>query len=111
MAAEPTERNESDRSAVATVDAVSGSTQLQEDLLQLRELLDKGDIEGARAQIQRLAGKWPESDHVQHLARVLAPPVVSLIPGRPGHSRQRERDWLREHSHEYAGCWLALLGD
>jgi hypothetical protein len=47
---------------------------------------------------------------VQHFARVLAPPVVRVRPGR-GRSRDREIAWLREHAHEYSDCSLALLGD
>jgi hypothetical protein len=111
MAAKSGKLNASSASGTATVGTASGSAELDEDLLQIRSLLDRADMEAARALIQRLAGKWPESNRVQHLARVLAPPVVTPRPGRAGHSRQRERDWLRDHSHEYAGCWLALLGD
>lgn len=98
-------------SRAPTVDTVGDASTVEEDLLRLSDLLGRPDIAGARALIQTLAAKWPDSERVQHFARVLAPPVVSTRPGRPGHSRQRERAWLREHSHKYAGCWLALLGD
>jgi hypothetical protein len=98
-------------STAPTVDAVGDASTVEKDLLQLSDLLERADIEGARALVQVLAAKWPASERVQHFARVLAPPVVSVRPGKPGHSRQRERAWLREHGREYAGCWLALLGD
>lgn len=98
-------------STAPTVDTVGGTSTVEEDLLQLSHLLERADIDGARGLVQALAEKWPESERVQHFARVLAPPVVSTRPGRPGHSRHLERAWLREHSREYPGCWLALLGD
>jgi hypothetical protein len=98
------------------VDPVTAQTSangvaLEEDLAQLHDLLGQADIQRARLFVQQLAARWPESDRVRHLARTLAPPVVTTRKGQPGHSRHREREWLRQNAREYAGCWLALVGD
>src|SRR5437867_2156650 len=81
------------------------SPHLGEQLDCLRDLLAKADIEGARVLVQQLAADWPESDHVRHLARVLAPPIITTRAASPGHSRRQERAWLREHAREHAGSW------
>jgi hypothetical protein len=80
-------------------------------LKRLGELLSEGAVEEARSLIREMADRWPDSPRVQHYARVLAPPVVRVRPGRSGRGRSRELGWLREHGHEYPDQWLALLGD
>lgn len=84
---------------------------LQADLAHLRGLLERGDVEGARAWVKELANEWPDSGDVRHYTRVLAPPLVSVRRGHRGPSRQRERAWLRAHAREYPGQWLAVLAD
>jgi hypothetical protein len=84
---------------------------LADDLQHLRDLLEKGDVEGARAWVRGLEKRWPESERVRHYAHVLAPPkarVRSDVKGRP---LDREWEWLRQHGHEYPGCWLAVFED
>jgi hypothetical protein len=80
-------------------------------LAPLRGLLERGDDEDARQLIGQLPEQWPDSQRLQHLARVLAPPVVRLRPDLKPVNRVRERAWLRDHAHEYPGCWIAVLGD
>jgi hypothetical protein len=98
-------------SEVAT--AVDGSAALREDsdIARLAELVQRGDIAAARELAARLSDEWPESERVQHWARVLAPPVATSRPAQRSRSFDREHAWLREHAREYPGCWLALLGD
>lgn len=39
------------------------------------------------------------------------PPRDKRVPARPMKDRTRERQWVQEHKHEYAGQWVALDGD
>ncbi len=100
--------------AVKTSQPVSAAAEeeaLAEDLQHLRDLLEEGDVEGARKFVKELEPRWPESERVRHYAHVLAPPtsrVRSDIKGRP---LDREWEWLRQHGHEYPGCWLAVFED
>ena len=55
--------------------------------------------------------RWPDSDRVQRMARVLAPHVARVIPGPPHRSMEEERAWYRIHAQEHTGCWIAVLGD
>lgn len=80
-------------------------------LTELQALLTDGDIEDARALVQEMASLWPDDEEVRYWARVLAPPRVTVLRGERGRPLDRERAWLREHSSEYLGCWLAVLDD
>jgi hypothetical protein len=85
--------------------------QVNEDLLRLRDYLQRQDIQGARAWVQELAARWPDSERVQYYARVLAPPVARAAPGRIGEHRDQEMAWLKAHGRDYPGCWLAIFED
>src|SRR5437879_4590614 len=74
---------------------------LDADLIRLRTLLERGDVEGARAWVKELEGLWPDSAEVKHYAQVLAPPQVSIRRGHRGPSRHLERAWLREHARQF----------
>jgi hypothetical protein len=74
-------------------------------------MVEQSDVEGARAFVKELEQRWPDSARVRHWARVLALPVAHRLPRRTGRSYIREDAWLREHSREHPGCWLAVLGD
>jgi hypothetical protein len=90
---------------------IDQSRELHADLVRLRALLERGDVEGARAWVKELERLWPEADEVTHYARVLAPPQVSIRHGHRGPSRRRERAWLREHARQFPGQSLAILED
>ncbi len=38
-------------------------------------------------------------------------PRDKRLPDRPAVDDSRERAWIKEHRHEYAGHWVALAGD
>ncbi|HEX4951623.1 MAG TPA: hypothetical protein VFZ34_33505 [Blastocatellia bacterium] len=38
------------------------------------------------------------------------PPRDKRVPAKPMKDRTRERQWVQEHKHEYAGQWVALDG-
>jgi len=39
------------------------------------------------------------------------PPLDRRVPSKPMPDDTRERQWVEEHKHEYAGQWVALDGD
>lgn len=39
------------------------------------------------------------------------PPRDKRVPSKPMPDDTRERHWVKEHKHEYAGQWVALDGD
>jgi hypothetical protein len=87
--------------------------ELDQKLTQLRADLSNSRVTEARAMVQEMEARWPDSKRVQYWARVLAPPVVIPTTGPDPRSRPRDREraWLREHGHEYPGCWLAVYED
>jgi hypothetical protein len=91
------------------VEAAAGWTTLAEGLQHLRDLLDAGNVDGARRFIKELEVRWPASERVRHYARVLAPPTVRMRSDIKVRPLDREWEWLRQHAHEHPGCWLAVL--
>ena len=73
----------------------------EQDLSQLREMLQADDIEGARSLLKQLAVEWPDSRRVQHLAKVLAPPKVTVSESEPSRPLHLEREWLKENARQY----------
>jgi hypothetical protein len=91
--------------------AVQQTVPLHEALVSLRDRLERGDIDGARAMVARLTGEHPDSEDIRYYARMLARPQVISRPGEPSRRLDQERAWLRAHAREYPGCWLAVSGD
>ena len=80
-----------------------------EALTQLADLVKRGELAEASERVRDMERRWPNDDEVQRFVRVLAPPAISVRKGSTGRSYHREYNWLREHSREYPGCWLAVL--
>lgn len=57
-----------------------------------------------------LAGNRRFLDHLelQKMARILAPPEVTVIKRQPDTAWPLNRVWLQAHWHEYTGQWVAL---
>jgi hypothetical protein len=90
---------------------VSLQNRLNEDLASLRDLLERGDVKKARALVEKLHQRWPDSESVRRYARVLAVPTASMRAGEPTPPHDREYAWLNDHGAEYPGYWLAVLED
>jgi hypothetical protein len=84
---------------------------VDEGLAHLIRLIERDKVEGARAFVKALEGRWPDHPHVRHFAHVLAPPVARTVNGERLPPLDRERDWIRANATQYPGCWLALHGD
>jgi hypothetical protein len=100
-------------SAAPGAASVGTDDELDQRLAQLRDDVSNSRVPEARAAVKELEARWPDSKRVQYWARVLAPPVVVPTTGPDPRSRPRDREraWLREHRHEYPGCWLAVYED
>jgi hypothetical protein len=81
---------------------------VEKELDRLSRMLERGQVEEARRFANELQQRWPESDRARVLARVIAPPTTRIRPETRSKRLDRERAWLREHSHEYPGRWLAV---
>ena len=55
---------------------IQQSASLNEELTCLRAQLERGDVEGGRADIARLLEPYPDSDEVRYLSRMLARPTA-----------------------------------
>ncbi len=77
------------------------STITAENVLQLIEALPS--IE--RARLNTLLAQ----PHVEPVRT--KPPRDKRVPCEPMPDRTKERQWMRDHKHEYAGQWVALDGD
>ena len=73
--------------------------------------MGRGALAAAWEMAEQLQQRWPDDEQVRCFAHVLAPPTVSVRQGSPAPPRRQEYQWLREHSREYPGCWLAVLDD
>lgn len=80
-------------------------------LTELEELVSRGDLEEAREYLSGLERLAPNDERIRRFAQVLAPPVIAVSQHGTSQPRVQEYAWLREHAHEYPGCWLAVLGD
>jgi hypothetical protein len=78
------------------------------DWVRLRTLIETSRVPEARDLVKELAVKWPDVDHIRHYERALEPPKARAVPRRLGYDPQQDHDWLREHGHDYAGCWVAV---
>lgn len=54
------------------------------DLQQLVALVEASQVDEARALSTVLAARWPESQPIQHMARVLEPPKAAATGANPG---------------------------
>lgn len=51
---------------------------------------------------------FPQNERVQRAARVLAPPIARPTHLPPTEGLKASRQWLREHTSEYRGRWVAV---
>ena len=65
-------------------------------------------VESLLKQIEQL----PRDEQLR-LAQLIEEQLAALNqpPREPMKDRTRERQWIKEHKHEYAGQWVALDGD
>ena len=60
---------------------------------------------------QRRLARLLEERRAERATRPTKAPRDKRLPDRPAVDDSRERAWIKEHRHEYAGQWVALDGD
>jgi hypothetical protein len=76
----------------------------------LQNLIERDMIAEARSVLDKIPQSAFGTEQLENLRRVLAPPKVGRSAIR-GLDRTREWNWLRRHSEDYRGKWVAVLGD
>ena len=76
----------------------------------IRELVERGDIRGARALVAEAVAKGVQEEKLAGWQRVLAP--ARILGRSPADEPDRTEDfrWLDTHWQEYKGQWVALFG-
>jgi len=75
---------------------------------QIRELIAANHVEAARSLLETAAAREPLGADLARWARALERPRPSSFPVT-GPGRLPDYEWLRDHSHEYRGKWVAVL--
>jgi hypothetical protein len=60
---------------------------------------------------QRRLARLLEERRAERASHPAKAPRDKRLPDRPAVDDSRERAWIKEHRHEYAGQWVALDGD
>ena len=93
-----------------TVESDPDPEDLEGALRRLRRLVETSEVPEARRYVKELAVRWPDDERVHHWDRVLEPPRVLPARGKVARSFRDDWGWMREHAHEYPGCWIAVHG-
>lgn len=91
----------------ATTQAAKAQTP-EEISKELAVLAGQGRVTEARRLVAEATARFPDSEDLQRWAVVLAPPKVTLGERATGSGPEGIREWLAEHTEEYAGHWVAL---
>jgi hypothetical protein len=75
---------------------------------QISELIAANHVEEARVLLETAAAREPLGAELARWARALERPRPSSFPVT-GPDRSPDYKWLRDHSHEYRGKWVAVL--
>lgn len=51
---------------------------------------------------------FPRHNRIQQAANVLAPPVIHTEPSQDMGGLEESKEWLKQHSREYRGQWVAI---
>ncbi len=88
-----------------------GSEESAEDFVSaIRSLLASEQARDARRMAACAAARFAGHPWLRKADRVLNPSRITAEPAQAP-DRTREFAWLRQHSTEYRGRWVALLGD
>jgi hypothetical protein len=94
---------------VTVCDSIDWGSRSAEDLARgVRSALMAGAHLIARRLAEEGARRYRDSEDLQKLAYLLAPPKVLRTDLPPDKSLRANRDWLKEHAAQYKGRWVAL---
>jgi len=102
-------RSGDEKSFVKVASEIDWSQRSDDDFLSaIRMALQVGAHLKARKLALQGAEQYPEHSELLNFARILAPPKVTISNEPPDPTLRLNRDWLRDHSDEYHGRWVAL---
>ncbi len=78
---------------------------------EIRELVSENRIHSARQKLNEGLKIYPDSKKLLKCYEVLRPPKIISNSLPAGKNRKKERQWLKKHSDEYKGNWVALYDD
>jgi uncharacterized protein YoaH (UPF0181 family) len=76
----------------------------------IRELVAEGEILEARALLAEALRQGDSGEDLSHWQRVFGPARTTPVAGERDVDRTADFQWLKEHSKEYVGQWIALFG-
>jgi hypothetical protein len=76
----------------------------------IRELIEADRVEAARALLAEALERGNHGEDLAGWQRVLAPAKVRPVKGKKAPDPTLDFQWLKDHSWEYRGQWVALLG-
>lgn len=84
-----------------------GDADLSSDLIMT--LNGRGALRLARELAAKALVRFPKSDSLLIVSRLVQPPRVTRVPGvAPRPDRRPDFEWLKAHAEEYRGEWLVL---
>jgi uncharacterized protein DUF5678 len=75
----------------------------------IRELVEQDRVGAARALLAEALEKGDHGEDLSHWQSVLAPAKVLRVGGETAPDATPDFEWLKAHSDEYRGEWVALL--
>jgi hypothetical protein len=89
--------------------AMDDEERIRENLtyLVVRDLIERDNVSAARELLSGLPLDYLSDPLILRLLRTLARPVVRQL-GKQDIDRQKDYAWLRDHSQDYTGQWVAL---
>jgi Family of unknown function (DUF5678) len=79
-------------------------------LEEIHRIFESGTLRGAREVAGRGLELFPDHPELRRLHHALRPPQVRTVPGYRQPDRRDTFEWIRSHSEEYQGQWIAVLG-
>lgn len=73
-----------------------------------RTIINTGDFYGAQKLSFEAAQKYPDHREVQKIARILAPPKITVSKRPPNRDTWINQDWIKQNRMQYRGRWVAL---
>jgi hypothetical protein len=75
----------------------------------IRELIEQDCVQGARKLLAEALARGEQEPDFPILQSVLAPAKILRVGGERGVDRAPDFQWLKDHSSEYRGQWVALF--
>ena len=89
-------------------DKISSANKERDILRQVRKYLRENKVVKAREVLDSFVAESDFSDQTTRIRELLRPPVVRMVPGNYPNNISDNMGWIRSHSGEFKGQWVAL---